>query len=160
MAVMAKIRNLITNEHRYIRPHDVIPKGWTYVDHVEVTEAECTVLSDVKVTTGIDTLLNITEGRKDDQDKARLELLHPDFLLAAAAVMTFGATKYDDWNWYKGMSWGRVYGALQRHLLAWHKRTPSDVDTGKSHLWHAACCLMFLVVYEIKGIGTDDRPKA
>ena len=34
-----------------------------------------------------------------------------------------------------------------------------DTETGYSHLWHAACCLMFLIAYEARGSGTDDRFK-
>lgn len=70
-------------------------------------------------------------------------------------------------NWERGMSWGRVFGALMRHMWAWWGGAgPSranfifgevDEETGFSHLWHAACCLMFLIAYEQRKIGTDDR---
>ncbi len=69
-------------------------------------------------------------------------------------------------NWEKGMSWGRVYGALMRHLWAWwagKRATKSflfddtDVETERSHLWHAACCIAFLLTYEERKIGQDDR---
>lgn len=108
------------------------------------------------------------EGRKDDTGKVRLELVAPEFLFALATILTFGAEKYDARNWEKGMSWGRVFGALMRHLWAWWggarpTRTSFafgqlDAETGHSHLWHAAACLMFLVSYEQTGTGTDDRP--
>ena len=99
------------------------------------------------------------EGRKDDQDKLRMELLPPEFLEATASILTFGAKKYDDRNWEKGMAWSRVYGALMRHLWSWWKGDVSDPETGKSHLWHACCCLAFLVTYEQRKVGTDDRPE-
>ena len=60
-------------------------------------------------------------------------------------------------NWEKGMKWGRCFGALMRHMWAWWAKEPADPETGKSHLWHAACCLMFLIAYEQRKIGEDDR---
>lgn len=99
----------------------------------------------------------ILEGRKDDQDKPRLDLIAPEIQTALGEILAFGAKKYDARNWEKGMSWGRVYGALMRHLWAWWAREDKDRETGKSHLWHAACCIMFLVAYEARGVGVDDR---
>ncbi|WP_299949058.1 dATP/dGTP diphosphohydrolase domain-containing protein [uncultured Ruegeria sp.] len=97
-------------------------------------------------------------GRKDDSAKVRMELLPPELLTATADILTFGAEKYDARNWEKGMEWGRVYGALQRHLNAWWSGVDTDDETGKSHLHHAACCVAFLLTYEARGIGKDDRP--
>lgn len=61
-------------------------------------------------------------------------------------------------NWELGMKWGRPYAALRRHMAAWWKGEHKDPETGMSHLWHAACCIAFLVTYEQRGMGTDDRP--
>jgi hypothetical protein len=74
-----------------------------------------------------------------------------------STVLGYGAKKYADRNWEKGMSWGRVFGALMRHLWAWWGGEAKDQETGYSHLWHAGCCLMFLIAYEERGIGSDDR---
>lgn len=113
---------------------------------------------------------NMNEGRKDDSDKDRMELLPPELLFSVSKVLTFGARKYDDRNWEKGMRWGRVFGALMRHLWAWWGgRGPTtksflfgdlDDETAYSHLWHAGCCIAFLIAYEERGIGEDDRLKA
>ena len=65
--------------------------------------------------------------------------------------------KTGDRNWEKGMKWGRVYGALMRHLWAWWRGEKADPETGMSHLWHAGCCIAFLITYEQRGIGEDDR---
>jgi len=108
-----------------------------------------------------------TEGRKDDQDQPRLELVPPELVFGVGQVLTFGAKKYSDRNWEKGMSWGRVFGALMRHMWAWWggagPTTKSflfgdlDDETGFSHLWHAGCCLSFLIAYEERSVGADDR---
>jgi hypothetical protein len=99
-----------------------------------------------------------TEGRKDDGAKVRTDLLPPDVLLAIAAVLTVGAAKYGDRNWERGMAWSRCYGAALRHLFAWWQGEVADPETGLSHLAHTACCILFLLAYESRQVGTDDRP--
>jgi hypothetical protein len=74
-------------------------------------------------------------------------------------VLTYGAVKYSERNWEKGMAWHRPFGALMRHMWAWWKGENVDPETGYSHLAHAACCIAFLLTYERRGIGTDDRHK-
>lgn len=101
----------------------------------------------------------LTEGAKFDDGKVRMELIPPELMTAVGTILTFGAQKYEDRNWEKGMAWSRVYGALMRHLCAWWGGEEIDPETGKSHLWHAACCIAFLIAYEMRGSGTDDRFK-
>lgn len=100
-----------------------------------------------------------TAGIKFDDEKIRYDLLPPELLEGTANILTFGAKKYGDRNWEKGMNWGRVFGAMMRHMWAWWRGEACDQETGKSHLWHASCCLAFLMAYEARQIGTDDRPK-
>jgi hypothetical protein len=104
--------------------------------------------------------LSTKEGRKDDQKKTRYDLLPPELMEGAAQILTFGAEKYGERNWELGMSWGRPFGALMRHMWAWWRGEKCDAETGKSHLWHAACCIGFLIAFEERKIGKDDRPGA
>lgn len=99
-----------------------------------------------------------TEGRKDDSGKARHDLLPPELPDAVAQVLAFGASKYGERNWEKGMNWGRPFAALMRHMWAWWRGEANDAETGMSHLWHAACCIAFLIAFEQRKIGKDDRP--
>ena len=101
----------------------------------------------------------LTEGQKFDSDKLRYELLPPELLEEVARVLTFGAHKYSARNWELGMVWSRPFGALMRHMWAWWRGEEKDPETGYSHLAHAACCIAFLVSYEARNTGTDDRPK-
>ena len=78
-------------------------------------------------------------------------------LVGSYAVLTFGADKYGERNWELGMSWGRPFAALMRHMWAWWQGEARDPETGMSHLWHAGCCIAFLIAYEQRRIGTDDR---
>lgn len=98
-------------------------------------------------------------GWKMDAGKPRLDLLAPEMLFGVSEILAFGAAKYGERNWEAGMSWGRCFGALMRHMWAWWRGEKADAETGKSHLLHAGCCLMFLIAYEERAVGTDDRPK-
>lgn len=98
------------------------------------------------------------EGRKDDGGKAPYHLLAPEFLDATAQVLDFGQRKYSARNWEKGMDWSRPFSAMMRHMWAWWRGEHTDPETGMSHLWHASCCVMFLLAYEARNAGNDDRP--
>lgn len=99
-----------------------------------------------------------SEGIKFDDGKAPWHLLPFDALKAVVSILAFGAAKYGDRNWEAGMDWERLYRAAIGHLVSWWECEGPDTETGKSHLWHAACCVLFLVAYEIRGVGTDSRP--
>ena len=93
---------------------------------------------------------------KHDSDKVRTDLLPPAVLLEVAEVMTFGAKKYDDYN-YLGLQRSRLYGAALRHLWAWYLGEEEDAETGVSHLAHAMCCVVMLRHCELEDSGEDDR---
>lgn len=97
------------------------------------------------------------EGRKDDSEKLRYDLIPPEAMEALAFILTYGAQKYGDRNWEQGMRWGRPFAALMRHMWSWWRCEGVDEETGKSHLWHAMACIAFLITYEARGIGKDDR---
>lgn len=109
----------------------------------------------VCLTCGFDTL---TEGVKFDGDKPPYHLIAPELLSSIAEILAFGAKKYSARNWEKGMAWHRPFRACIGHMWDWWRGEGLDPETGKSHLWHAACCIMFLIAYETRGVGEDDRP--
>lgn len=98
------------------------------------------------------------ESMKADQGKLRIDLISPEIIESQAAVLGFGASKYTDRDWEKGMLWSRCFSACMRHMWAWWGGEDNDPETGYSHLAHAACCIMFLVTYEKRQTGEDDRP--
>lgn len=106
------------------------------------------------------TSTKLQEGTKHDAGKVRLELIPPELLFGVGHILTFGAQKYADRNWEKGMKWSRVFGALMRHMWAWWRGEKADHESGMSHLWHAGCCIAFLITYEERNIGEDDRSDA
>lgn len=98
-----------------------------------------------------------TGAIKDNRSKPRVDLLPSLPLIEIAKVLTYGARKYKPHNWRYGLPWGDTYASMQRHLMAWINREDIDPETGISHLAHAGCQLLFLLEYELRGTGTDDR---
>jgi hypothetical protein len=88
-----------------------------------------------------------------------MELIPPELMIAVGDILTSGAQKYSDRNWEQGMKWSRVYGAMLRHQNAWWAGEDKDPESGRSHLWHVATCAAFLLTYEMRGVGDDDRWK-
>lgn len=90
--------------------------------------------------------MNNTTGKKNDEGKARVDLVDPEFILGTAKVLAFGADKYGENNWQKVDNFdNRYYAAAMRHLLAWRSGETDDTESGMNHLYHAACNLMFLI---------------
>jgi len=92
-----------------------------------------------------------TGGRKFDGGKLQYGLLPPLALKATVEILTFGAEKYEPDNWkYVPDSKRRYFDAMQRHLWAWKEGEQNDPESGKNHLAHALCCLMFLYEHDVK----------
>jgi len=99
----------------------------------------------------------VAAGHKCDTDKFRYDLIPSEPLAALAHVYTLGARKYGDDNYLAGMKWGRVIGALFRHLEAWRRGETFDLEDGQHHLSSVAWCAFTLFMYELHNIGEDDR---
>lgn len=99
----------------------------------------------------------MSKALKLDTGKVPLELLPFESLIEVGKVLAFGAQKYGRYNWRQGMEWTRLVGAILRHLFAWMQGEEKDPESGLSHLAHAGCGILFLLAYELKTIGSDDR---
>jgi Domain of unknown function (DUF5664) len=92
-----------------------------------------------------------TGGRKFDGGKLQYGLLPPLALKATVEILTFGAEKYEPNNWINVPdSKRRYFDAAMRHMWAWKEGEQNDSESGKNHLAHALCCLMFLYEHDIK----------
>lgn len=96
---------------------------------------------------------------KADQDKIRYDLIPPEAMDAMAEGLKFGATKYADRDWEKGLRWSQMFRALMSHAWKWWRGIPADDESGLSHMVHCLCCCAFLVAYERRKIGEDNRVK-
>lgn len=96
---------------------------------------------------------------KADGEKIQLELCMPIAIAALGRVLTYGATKYDAWNWAKGFRWMRVLGSLLRHLLLFWAGQDRDEESGLPHVDHIMFNASVLCHFYYTGDGTDDRPE-
>jgi hypothetical protein len=99
------------------------------------------------------------EGAKFDHGKARMSLLDSSWLLGVAEVLGFGEKKYAAHNWRKGLSVSRLMDAAARHQAAFNDGENLDPESGKGHLYHASCCLMFASWMIKNRPDLDDRWK-
>ena len=91
-----------------------------------------------------------TGGRKFDGGKLQYGLLPPLALKATVDVLTFGAEKYEPDNWkHVPDSKRRYFDAAMRHMWAYKEGEIMDPESGRHHLAHALCCLMFLYEHDI-----------
>jgi hypothetical protein len=97
-----------------------------------------------------------TGGQKGTKPE-RYDLIPVDALAEFARVYGFGATKYEDHNYLKGYKWSLSIAALHRHIAAWVNGESDDDESGHSHLMHAAWHCFALYMFELHGLGTDDR---
>lgn len=101
----------------------------------------------------------MSEGKKFDNGKPRMDLLSTEALVQISHVMREGAAKYGDHNWRGGMAWSRLIAAAMRHLTAFNAGEDLDPETGLSHIAHLGCCAMFILEYIKSHPELDDRFK-
>jgi len=89
-------------------------------------------------------------GVKYDSQKLRWDLLPWDAIKEVVYVYTFGATKYEDRNWEKGMRWGRMFGASMRHIISWVGGETIDSESGCHHLAQAIFGWFGLIHFQMK----------
>ena len=71
-------------------------------------------------------------------------------LTQVVEVLTYGAKKYAPDNWKKVPDARRRYiDAGFRHFTAYTSGETHDPETGKHHLAHAICCLLYLVAFDL-----------
>ena len=97
-------------------------------------------------------LMGDEKGVKNDSGKSRMSLLPIEPLTEVLTILEFGAIKYEPDNWrYVDNARTRYFDAAQRHILAWWQGEQTDSESGKHHLAHAVCCLVFLMWFDLVG---------
>jgi hypothetical protein len=97
-----------------------------------------------------DTPVTLKTGVKFDQDKPQWTLVPFKALDEVVKVLTIGARKYAPDNWKKVPNARQRYiDAAFRHMSAYAAGEKLDVETGKNHLAHAMCCLLFLLAFDL-----------
>jgi len=99
---------------------------------------------------------------KHDGGKPRVDLVMGPGFLQVADVLTYGATKYGDYNYLNGggLSTHRLVAAAVRHITARLCGQRLDEESGLDHLAHAAASLlMTLDVIAWSSKKADTLPK-
>lgn len=96
-------------------------------------------------------------GLHYDDGKPRIDLIDPDFIVGLGDILYYGANKYGDRNWQKGIAASRLYGSVQRHLNYFWGGEEVDDESGREHLLHAACNIMMLYWMLNHKAEYDDR---
>lgn len=100
-----------------------------------------------------------TGGSKNDAGKLRYDLIPPDALAALAFVYTIGADKYEDRNWEKGISFGRLIAAQERHVNNFKAGQNIDPKDGQHHQASVAWTALAMIAFQMRGRhDLDDRP--
>lgn len=97
------------------------------------------------------------EGLRFNENKLRYDLLPESAIEEIAKIMTYGANKYAERNWEKGMDWSKCEASLKRHLRAYKKGIDYDEETSCLHIAHVAVNAMFLTEYYRIAPHRDDR---
>lgn len=77
-------------------------------------------------------------------DKLRWSLVDFDSLEEMVKVLEFGALKYDDNNWKKGLHTTEICESMLRHIFAYLRGEDTDTESGLEHVGHILCNAMFL----------------
>ena len=115
----------------------------------------CKVIPDVTPVNELDGDETVSYG----DSKPDPTMVDPQFILELAKVLDMGADKYARDNWRKGTAYQRRMASAMRHMLAWIEGEDLDPESGLPHLAHAATNCMFLMNWQRRGVGTDDRFK-
>lgn len=95
-----------------------------------------------------------------DQDKPPLAYLPSAALREIAMVQAYGAAKYGTTdNFRQGMEVRRNLSCALRHIYEYLDGNDLDNESGRNHLGHAACRLMFVLQNLKDGNAIDDRYK-
>lgn len=104
------------------------------------------------------------QGLRFNTGKLRWSLVDFESLVPMVQVLEFGAQKYDDHNWKKGMPITQISESLMRHSFAFLGGEDNDRESGLPHIGHILCNAMF-ISYMIKNCnehddryGIDDKP--
>lgn len=97
-------------------------------------------------------------GTKYDDQKPIMALVPPKALEEEAWVWSFGAKKYDAYNWTKGLTFNRILSAIMRHTNALNAGQDIDPESGKHHAAHIRCdAAMLIEFYYQNRVDLDDR---
>lgn len=97
-------------------------------------------------------------GDRYNDGKLQWTLVSWKALIPMVKVLEFGAKKYSEWNWAKGLSWTKTCDSLLRHTYAFLEGEDNDPESKLEHVGHIMCNAMFLSYMFLFRKDLDDRP--
>lgn len=88
-------------------------------------------------------------GLRFNKGKVRWGLMHYKSIEPMIRVLMYGAEKYDDNNWQKGLNKKEILECLQRHLAALMDGETHDAESGLPHIGHIMCNAMFFSYFSL-----------
>ena len=90
------------------------------------------------------------EGKKFDTGKLSYTLLPWKAITEIVSILEFGKQKYGRDNWQKVPNAKERYlDACFRHLISYVEGETHDHESGRHHLAHAVCCLLFVLWFDL-----------
>jgi len=99
----------------------------------------------------------LKEHSKDGVTKPQFSLIPQHAILEVAKVFTYGAKKYNAYNYSKGEKNITYTDAAMRHINQYLLGKDNDDETGLSHLAHAVSNLLMIIDNEIIGTNIEGR---
>jgi hypothetical protein len=103
-------------------------------------------------------LVNWQEGGDAGRLREILKSASDGDLAETVAVFEFGAKKYKEWNWVKGMQWSVPTGCIIRHFLKIVAGEELDPESGLPHIAHILCNIIMLEWFYHNYPQGDNRP--
>lgn len=100
-----------------------------------------------------------TRGSRFNNGKTRFDLIDWEALTGLADVLEFGAKKYSNHNWRRGLPFTEIIASLLRHVSEIMKNQDIDPETQLLHADHIQCNAMFLSWMIRNRPDMDDRWK-
>lgn len=95
-----------------------------------------------------------------NQSKLRPSLFPVVCYVHIIEILEFGAKKYSDDNWKKGLSFKSCLDSLERHLIKFKLGENCDEESGLLHVGHIIINAMFIMYFILTGrTDLDDREK-
>lgn len=90
--------------------------------------------------------------------KSRLDLISPELMIGVGNALAHGCEKHGA-EYPMPTRWSEQYGSIMRHLVRWYAGETNDPSAKNlPHLAMAAARINFLMMFENRGEGVDDRP--
>lgn len=90
------------------------------------------------------------KGSRFNQGKLRWSLVHFKSLEPLVRVLEFGASKYGDFNWQKGLNKKEILESMMRHMTDLMDGNEYDEESKLHHIGHIMCNAMFYMFFKNK----------